>query len=378
MSIITKELDNYSNITSLVNGGQKKVFVGMSGGVDSSVSAALLKEAGFDVTGVFIKTWHPDFIECSWREDRQDAMRVCAELGIPFETLDLEEEYKRNVADYMIAEYAGGRTPNPDVMCNKHVKFGAFFKAARARGADMIATGHYARIQETPQYQLLRGVDLQKDQSYFLWTLTPDILEHTLFPVGDMTKAEVRECARRFGLPVAEKKDSQGVCFLGHVDMKEFLKRFITVTPGDVLDEDENVIGRHGGALLYTLGERRGFTVTKKSPTDGPWYVVAKDLAKNTVTVSQRESVPTIVQTRRIKLHSVNWIGAPAALGQTLECRFRYRQPLMPCVVEMRDGAISVVFESPKDFVSPGQSLVLYDNERCLGGGIIESTSPDA
>ncbi|MBP9771631.1 MAG: tRNA 2-thiouridine(34) synthase MnmA [Candidatus Pacebacteria bacterium] len=372
-----------------------KVFVGMSGGVDSSVSAALLKEAGHDVTGVFIKTWHPDFLECTWREDRQDAMRVAADLGIPFLTCDLEEVYKREVADYMIREYAAGRTPNPDVMCNQHVKFGAFFAWARAQGAEKIATGHYARIKEmrhasnerregvsspatrNPQpvtHQLLIGVDETKDQSYFLWTLSQDVLAHVLFPVGSMKKTEVREHALRLGLSVAQKKDSQGVCFLGHVDMKEFLKRFITVTPGAVLDERGHQIGTHEGALLYTLGERRGFTITEKTPHDAPRYVIAKDMDANTITVSDSPHDARIGQANMIMLTDTNWTtGSSPDMSEQLTCRFRYRQPLLPCAIEVHTTSTKVHFSSPATFATPGQSLVVYRGEECLGGGIVDS-----
>ncbi len=214
---------------------KKKVFVGLSGGVDSSVSAALLQSQGYDVFGVFIKVWQPDFYECTWKEDRLDAMRVCAKLNIPFYTLDLEKEYKKEVVDYMIEEYKNGRTPNPDVMCNKYIKFGGFFDWAMSQGADFVATGHYARLNK--EHELVAGRDSNKDQSYFLWTLTKEQLSKTLFPVGDIEKTEVRKLAKKFGLPTAEKKDSQGLCFIGKVDMAEFLHHFIETKPGPVLND---------------------------------------------------------------------------------------------------------------------------------------------
>ncbi len=382
-----------------------KVFIGMSGGVDSSVSAALLKEAGHEVTGVFIKTWHPDFLTCTWREDRNDAMQVAATLGIPFMTLDLEEVYKREVVDYMIREYAAGRTPNPDVMCNQHVKFGAFFTWARAQGADAVATGHYARIvhstmREAPSsnnqvpnkfqdpnsknsnnsdqkpearsQKLLQGVDVSKDQSYFLWTLPQAVLQRVMFPVGSMKKTDVRAAAERFGLTVAHKKDSQGVCFLGEVDIKAFLRRFIHVTPGSVLDEDGRAIGTHDGALLYTLGERRGFTITQKTPNDAARYIIAKDVAANTITVSSSPREVTETLASRAVLEEVNWTRdtTPEA-REELFCRFRYRQPLIRCRYEQQGDEVTVVFDTPATFVTPGQSLVLYKGEECLGGGII-------
>lgn len=360
-----------------------KVFVGMSGGVDSSVSAALLKEQGCDVTGVFIKTWHPDFLACTWREDRGDAMRVCAAIGIPFITLDLEDVYKREVADYMVREYAAGRTPNPDVMCNQHVKFGAFFAWAREQGADMVATGHYARVdrQRTADngqgIRLLAGIDTTKDQSYFLWTLTQGVLAHVAFPVGSMKKADVRKEAERFGLPVAHKKDSQGVCFLGEVDMKEFLKRFARVTPGEVLDENARVIGTHDGALLYTLGERRGFTITVKTPHDPPRYIIAKDMERNTITVSTKPKESARARTTHATLERVNWIAGTAPDdSESLSCRFRYRQQLSPCRYEGRSGGIA--FADPAAFVTPGQSLVIYRGDEVVGGGIIGAVGSGA
>jgi len=251
----------------------KKVFVGMSGGVDSSVSAALLKKAGYEVTGVFLKGWHPDWGPCGWQEDRLDAMRVCAHLGIRFRDLDLSKEYKKEVVDYMIDEYKAGRTPNPDVMCNQKIKFGAFFDWALAQGANYVATGHYAEIEnldienslKIKNYKLKTSKDLDKDQTYFLWTLTQRELSRTLFPVGGMTKPEVRKLAKKFGLPTAEKKDSQGLCFVGKVDLPDFLSHFLKPKRGDVINESGEKIGWHAGAFSLTIGQRHGFTIIKKT-----------------------------------------------------------------------------------------------------------------
>jgi len=251
----------------------KKVFVGVSGGVDSSTSVALLKKQGYDVTGVFIKVWQPDFVECQWKEDRLDAMGVCADLGIPFLDLDLEEEYKSDVFDYMVSEYKQGRTPNPDVMCNKKIKFGGFLDFAKNKGADFIATGHYVRWQGK---KLLMGVDKGKDQSYFLWTLTQDQLKYCIFPIGQYEKTKVRRLAKKFGLLTAQKKDSQGLCFVGKVDMKEFLQRFIPQKEGLVLNTDGQVIGVHEGIFFYTIGQRHGFKIKKKGVDDKPYYVVKR------------------------------------------------------------------------------------------------------
>ncbi len=352
-----------------------KVYVGMSGGVDSSVSAALLKEQGHDVTGVFIKTWHPDFLSCTWREERLDAMAVAAKLGIPFETLDLEEEYKRDVADYMIAEYRVGRTPNPDVMCNRHIKFGAFYEYARKQGADFIATGHYAQIKSTSDGSatLLAGVDTNKDQSYFLWTLSQDVLRHVLFPIGGYEKKEVREIAKRFALPVAEKKDSQGVCFLGKVEMRDFLKHYITESEGEVLNEVGDVIGTHEGAFFYTRGQRHGFVITKKTPNDAPYYVVDKDIEKNTITVSNTvHGENEQYAYDHISLSDLAWTASAPEVGRTYTCRFRYRQPLEECTCAVEGNKATIVFSRPQASLNEGQSLVIYDGDVCLGGGVIQ------
>ena len=349
---------------------RKKVFVGLSGGVDSSVSAALLKKAGYEVTGVFIKVWQPDFIECSWRDDMRDAMRVCAHLDIPFVKLDLEKEYKRDVVDYMIREYKAGRTPNPDIMCNKYVKFGAFFKWAMKNGADFVATGHYARIKNG---KLFISKDNNKDQSYFLWTLTQKELSHTIFPVGGYKKSEVRKLAKRFGLITAEKKDSQGLCFIGKVDMKDFLKHFIKEKRGKVLDIQGVVIGSHIGAIFYTIGERHGFTVTDKTLRESALYVVAKNIQKNTITVSNKLTTDNLVKnSHRIKINQVNWIsGKILNSTKTYKARIRYRQELESCRIKVNGLSAEVIFKNKQEAVTSGQSLVLYSGAECLGGGII-------
>lgn len=348
----------------------KKVIVAMSGGVDSSVSAALLKEAGYDVTGVFIRVWVPPFLECDWPTEREDARRVAAHLGIPFSTVDLEQEYKEGVVDYMIEEYRNGRTPNPDVMCNSCVKFGAFLKYAKEAGADYIATGHYAQVKENDGvYEMYSGVDSNKDQTYFLWKLGQDELKHTLFPVGGMKKSKVRELAEKFELPVAQKKDSQGVCFLGHLDMRDFLKRFIETEKGDVLDTEGNVIGEHGGALLYTRGQRRGFTITKNSPDQEPHFVVDKDAENNTITVGTKEEERKDFGVNKVVLGDINKIEGEISNGTYL-CRFRHRQTPHGC--SYVDGVVT--FDTPQDAVGIGQSLVLYTDEgKCIGGGVIDA-----
>jgi tRNA-uridine 2-sulfurtransferase len=352
----------------------KRVFVGLSGGVDSSVSASLLKEQGYDVSGVFIKVWQPDFWGgCTMKEDRLDAMRVCAKLDIPFYTLDLEKEYKKEVVDYMISEYKKGRTPNPDVMCNKYVKFGGFFDWAMKNGADYVATGHYARISS--DYSLLAGKDKNKDQSYFLWTLTPKQLSKTLFPVGDIEKPEVRRLAKKYDLETAEKKDSQGLCFIGKIDIADFLKHFIKTKPGNVLNEKGEIIGTHDGAELYTIGQRHGFRLTKNSPTDERSFVIEKDILKNTITISNQIINETENKSmNEFVLSSVNWtLGIAPDITRKYQARIRYRGSLDDCQIEdVTANKCKIVFEKDQKSPAPGQSIVIYDREICLGGGIIE------
>jgi tRNA-specific 2-thiouridylase len=344
----------------------KTVFVGVSGGVDSSVSLALLKEQGFNVVGCFIKTWQPDFITCTWREERRDAMRVCAALDVPFLTIDAEREYKELVGEYFINEYRAGRTPNPDVMCNKEIKFGVFLKYALAHGADYVATGHYAISKDG---NLLIGEDKTKDQSYFLWTLTKEQIEKIIFPVGHLQKSDVRKLAAKYNLPTETKKDSQGVCFLGPIDMKEFLTHYIPKKEGSVLNMAGEIIGTHDGALFFTLGERHGFTIAKKGIDDKPMYVIARDLEQNTITVSgDKSDEEKYKDTKKIKIDNINWIsGVAPNADKKLQARIRYQQPLQNCRVE-KD---LVIFDEPQIAVSSGQSVVIYGGQIVLGGGII-------
>lgn len=347
---------------------KKKVFVGLSGGVDSSVAALRLKRAGHDVTGVFIKTWHPDFLECTEAEDRLDAMRVAAHLDIPFLTFDASETYRQDVADYMIGEYREGRTPNPDVMCNKYVKFGAFLAFAKDHGADAVATGHYARIYTSQtSINLLRGTDRSKDQSYFLWTLTQEQLAHIMFPIGDTRKEHIRIEAAKAGLPTARKHDSQGICFLGEVDLKAFLSHYIDVESGDVLDESGKVIGRHDGALYYTLGQRHGFDITVPDIERTPHYVVSKDVERNTLTVAARP--PQNIKDA-IHLENVNHIQKRKD-GAEYSAQFRYRQH----PIRVRIASETVTPLEATDMPSAGQSCVIYDGDECLGGGIISAVA---
>jgi tRNA-specific 2-thiouridylase len=371
---------------------RKTVFVGLSGGVDSAVSAALLKKEGYEVVGVFIKTWHPDFLECNEEEERIDAMRVAAFLDIPFLTFDFEDVYKKEVADYMIREYKAGRTPNPDVMCNKEVKFGAFLNKAISMGADFVATGHYAEnifSQSLPVRQaglgpslrsatpskkhflLRKGQDPSKDQSYFLWILRQEQLNKILFPVGNLKKTEVRTLARKFKLPVAEKKDSQGICFLGAVDLKEFLKHYIKEKKGKVLNEKGEEIGVHDGVVFHTLGERHGFTITKKSPKDGPYYIVAKDLKKNVLTVSQNKEKNNSNMGADYRIENTNWISEVPKEKKKYTAQIRYHGGFLSCQIKVfSKNEAEIIFEKPI-LVASGQSIVVYDGDVCLGGGVV-------
>ncbi|MCD5381802.1 MAG: tRNA 2-thiouridine(34) synthase MnmA [Candidatus Pacebacteria bacterium] len=344
------------------------IYVGLSGGVDSSVAALRLKKQGHTVVGVFIKTWQPDFLNCNWEAERLDAMRVAAHLDIPFLTFDAEEAYKTKVADYMIREYTEGRTPNPDVMCNQYVKFGVFLDWALAHGADKVATGHYARMEARDGYHaLLRGVDEGKDQSYFLWTLTEEQRMHSIFPIGDTAKADIRKEAEDAGLLTSKKADSQGICFLGHVDIKEFLAHYVTTEAGDVLDEAGTVVGVHDGALFYTYGQRHGFTLKTEGVASKPHYVVDKDIVANTITVATtpRSAVgETVTLTHRNAIRPT-W-------PQEMDAQFRYRQTPLRVTYAQTDtehGILTVLTDVEQP--SEGQSCVLYDGDECLGGGII-------
>jgi tRNA-uridine 2-sulfurtransferase len=348
---------------------RRKVFVGVSGGVDSSVSAALLKEAGYDVTAVFIKAWHPEWLSCDWRAERRDAMRVASHLRIPFITLDLEKEYKKSVVDVMIRDYSRGLTPNPDVLCNKEIKFGHFLKFAKEYGADYVATGHYAQIKcnENKKFELHRGVDEDKDQSYFLWTLNHAQLEHVLFPIGHLRKTEVRALANRFKLPTATKKDSQGLCFLGHIDLVEFLSHFVQQKKGTVINEEGVVVGTHPGAHFLTIGQRHGLSISNTSTNSSPYYIIGKDMKKNIVYVSHNKNTNVSfikkVQIIDKNFHNIEDKG-------NLKAQIRYRQK--PFSVESYDAKNSTInFKESQPLVALGQSVVIYEGDRLIGGGTI-------
>jgi len=338
----------------------KRIFVGLSGGVDSAVTAALLKEQGADIVGVFIKGWYPPGMPCTWSEDRKDAMRVAARLQIPFHTLDASKEYKEGVIDYLLAEYKAGRTPNPDSMCNREVKFGAFYQFLMKHGADAIATGHYAQSQNG---SLIRGMDEGKDQSYFLWAVPKEAIEKTLFPLGGMQKNETRRLAMKYRLPNAAKRDSQGICFLGSISVDDFLRGEFHTEPGEAHDKEGNTIGTHDGALVHTLGSRVALT----NALPGPWYVIQKDIVSNTLVVAKERRQSQ--ERSDISLTQTNWF-TDTADGEKLSAQFRYHGPVITGTLS-KDRSSFLPDSALEEPLAPGQSLVLYKGTIVVGGGSI-------
>ncbi|PIR98124.1 MAG: tRNA 2-thiouridine(34) synthase MnmA [Candidatus Colwellbacteria bacterium CG10_big_fil_rev_8_21_14_0_10_42_22] len=340
-----------------------KVFVGMSGGVDSSVSAYLLKEQGYNVTGVHLTCWNEG--GCSDKEER-DARRVAKKLEIPFYVFDLRKEYIDKVVGYMVDGYKKGITPNPDVMCNKEIKFGAFLNKALEMGADYVATGHYARIKQRHGiYSIYAGKDKNKDQSYFLWTLTQNQLNHTLFPVGGFIKSEVREIARKSDLHVAEKKDSQGVCFVGQITLQEFLGRYLREKKGKVLNTKGEVVGAHPGAHFYTIGQRHGLGIALNEPH----YVASTDIEKNTIILAKTDEED--LYRKEVYINGLN-LNPDFQPPSDIKIRVRYRQKLESAHIEKANKGARIIFKKPIKFVAPGQSAVFYNNQgKLLGGGII-------
>jgi len=352
----------------------ERIVVGMSGGVDSSVAALLLKEQGYDVIGVFMKNWEEqdDNGVCTSESDWRDVREVCDLIGIPYYSVNFAKEYWDRVFSYFLDEYRAGRTPNPDVLCNREIKFRAFLDFAMQLGASRMATGHF--VQTNAQGELLRGSDPNKDQSYFLYMLKQHQLQRAMFPVGHLTKAEVRRIAEEKGLPVSKKKDSTGVCFIGERKFKQFLQTYLPAMPGDMVAPDGQVVGRHDGLMYYTLGQRRGLGIGGCG--DGrSWFVIGKDLEKNRLLVAQGEDHPMLYSSRSIA-GGVTWIGdAPIREGETLECtaKFRYRQGDQPVEATLQGDKLLIRSLVPQRAVTPGQSAVLYHGEKCLGGAVVET-----
>ncbi len=377
-----------------------KVFVGMSGGVDSSVAAALLVEAGYDVTGVYMKNWSKNLpgMYCSWADDLADAKRVAVRLGIDLKIYDFETEYKQKVVDYMLAEFKKGRTPNPDIMCNQEIKFKLFFETAMADGADLIATGHYARVENeltsfnsntnqlssspschsrfgeseaSPkskiQSKLIRAIDDKKDQTYFLYRVTEQVLSKTLFPLGKFKKTEARQMAEKRGLITAHKKDSVGICFVGQVGVEQFLSQYIDFKIGDVVDfETKQKVGVHKGTPFYTIGQRHGLDLGGGLP----YYVVKKDNARNIVYVS-RNINQTNLWVKELLLEDIHWINTQPDFGKTYQIRVRHQAPLLNAKLILDENKLKVVLDQEIKRVASGQSVVIYDDLICLGGGIV-------
>lgn len=348
------------------------VFVGLSGGVDSSVSAFLLKQAGYNVVGVYMKNWSKDLpgFPCPWKEDYQDAKRIAVQLGIDFKMFDFEKEYFELVVQYMLDGFKAGITPNPDIMCNQEIKFKLFYQASIDQGADFIATGHYA---QTNDGKLLKAVDDNKDQTYFLYRVTEDALLHTLFPIGHLTKPEVRKIAEENNLITAKKKESMGICFVGKVGIKEFLSQYVETKPGVIKDQNGVVIGEHEGAIFYTIGQRHGLDVGGGLP----YYVTGKNMDKNEVHVTSDLNDHSLWNDE-IHLTSVHWInestlqGLSLQQGGSLQVRTRHRAKLVDCTMALKEkGDVVLKLNDQIRALTPGQSAVLYDGDICLGGGVI-------
>jgi tRNA-specific 2-thiouridylase len=355
-----------------------RVVVGMSGGVDSSVTALLLKQQGYDVVGIFMKNWDDtdEFGHCTAEEDSEDVRRVCEQIGIPYYTVNFERQYYDKVFTYFLDEYKRGRTPNPDVMCNREIKFGDFLQRATELGADYLATGHYARVERSSDgvTKLLRGVDSNKDQTYFLSALNQRQLAKAMFPIGHLPKPEVRRIAEEAGLYTAKKKDSTGVCFIGERNFKTFLSGYLPAQSGDMIDiRNGEKKGRHDGLMYYTLGQRQGLGIGG-SGSGEPWFVADKDLERNILYVVQGEKHPSLYSVS-LTASGVNWI-LPDSYSGPLRCmaKFRYRQPDQGVTVtKQEDGNALIVFDKPQKAITPGQAVVLYDGDVCLGGGTIET-----
>lgn len=350
------------------------VIVGMSGGVDSSVTALLLKQKGYKVSGIFMQNWEDDDEHCTARQDYRDASSVATKLGIELTTVNFADEYWERVFAHFLTEYGAGRTPNPDILCNKEIKFKAFLDHAYSQGADAIATGHYVRsTADDESVQLLRGCDSQKDQSYFLYTLNQDQLRPSLFPVGDMEKQNVRKLAQVAGFHLYSKKDSTGICFIGERKFSAFLAEYLPAQPGKIVTDAGDTIGQHNGLMFYTLGQRQGLGIGGlRESSESPWYVLAKNVSDNLLVVGQGHDHPMLLRSS-LNAHDTHWVNKlPPATTFRCSAKVRYRQQDQPATVEIRENnTLHITFDNPVRAATPGQSLVLYDEERCLGGAII-------
>ncbi|QQD21435.1 tRNA 2-thiouridine(34) synthase MnmA [Oceanospirillaceae bacterium ASx5O] len=360
---------------------ETKVIVGMSGGVDSSVSAYLLMQQGYQVEGLFMKNWDEDdgTEYCTAKEDLADAQQVCDKLGIKLHQANFAAEYWDNVFEYFLAEYKAGRTPNPDILCNREIKFKAFLEYAKVLGADLIATGHYVRRRdENGQTLLLKGLDPNKDQSYFLHAVGGNEIAQTLFPVGELEKPEVRRIAEQQGLVTASKKDSTGICFIGERRFRDFLKQYLPAQPGVIETDSGDVIGEHQGLMYHTLGQRQGLGIGGLSGySDDPWFVAGKDLERNILIAVQGKNHPLLFK-EWLTASQIFWVNDEPALPLRCTAKVRYRQDDQPCLVEaLPEGGYRVTFDQPQRAITPGQSVVFYLDDICLGGGVIEHTGND-
>jgi len=355
------------------------VILGMSGGVDSSVAAHLLLEQGFRVEGLFMSNWDDDEDGyCTVAADYQDARQIADRLGIALHKVNFAAQYRERVFQNFLDEYAAGRTPNPDVLCNREIKFGVCFDYAMRLGADFIATGHYARIEQGPQTQLLKGFDAGKDQSYFLSAVARSALAKTLFPIGHLPKSDVRLLAKALALPVHDKKDSTGICFIGERPFEEFLSKYLPARPGSIETTAGEVLGSHRGLMYHTLGQRQGLRIGgTRNHAEQPWYVVRKDLARNVLIVGQGQDHPALFSNSLIA-STLHWLATPEAREFRCTAKVRYRQGDQACRVSVGDDTVAVTFDQPQRAVTPGQFVVFYSNDVCLGSGIIERTSDES